>query len=712
MNKYTDRPYSPQYYAILEKRRGLPVWQQQDEFIQLLTLHQTLVLVGETGSGKTTQVPQFVVDAGYVNNGKMCVCTQPRRVAAMSVARRVANEMDVTVGEEVGYSIRFEEATSSKTILKYSTDGMLLREAMNDPILERYGVVVIDEAHERTLATDVLFGLLKEILMKRTDLKVVVMSATLEAEKFQGYFMKAPLMRVPGRLYPVEIFYTQDPERDYLEATIRTAVQIHTCEPPGDILIFLTGEEEIEDACLKVKREVENMGEKVGDVKVIPLYASLPPQQQQRIFEEAPPARFSLAGRKIIISTNIAETSLTIDGIVYVIDPGFAKQKVYNPRIRVESLLVSPISRASAQQRAGRAGRTQPGKCFRLYTENSFKRDLQEQTYPEILRSNLGSVVLQLKKLGIDDLVHFDFMARLFFCYLLGRNSYIVIFNLISIYFYTHFFACGYMPCEKDPPAPETLMRALELLNYLDALDDDGNLTQVGSVMSEFPLDPQLAKMMCVSPQLKCSNEIITITSMLSVPNPFIRPRDQQSEADEAKSRFSHMDGDHLTLLNAYHAYKQNGEDQKWCFNNYVNFRAMKSADNVRSQLVRICARYSISLISTGFTDKLYYLNIRKSILSGYFMQVAHLERHGSYLTVKDNQVVSLHPSTCLDHKPEWVVYNEFVLTTKNFIRICTSINGDWLNHIAPHYYDLTNFPQCEARRALERMKTSSLKKK
>jgi len=291
------------------------------------------------------------------------------------------------------------------------TNSMLLREAMTDPLLERYSVVVIDEAHERTLATDVLFGLLKEVLTKREDLKVVVMSATLDAEKFQGYFHEAPLMRVPGRLHPVEIFYTQDPERDYLEAAIRTAVQIHACEPPGDILIFLTGEEEIEDACMKVKREIGNMGSKVGDAKVIPLYASLPPQQQQRIFDEPPPPRSGIAGRKIVISTNIAETSLTIDGIVYVIDPGFSKQKVYNPRIRVESLLVSPISRASAHQRAGRAGRTRPGKCFRLYTEGSFKKDLQEQTYPEILRSNLGSVVLQLKKLGIDDLVHFDFLV-------------------------------------------------------------------------------------------------------------------------------------------------------------------------------------------------------------------------------------------------------------------------------------------------------------
>ncbi|ONL97413.1 putative pre-mRNA-splicing factor ATP-dependent RNA helicase DEAH3 [Zea mays] len=409
----------------------------------------------------------------------MVACTQPRRVAAMSVSRRVAEEMDVTIGEEVGYSIRFEDCSSHKTVLKYLTDGMLLREAMADPLLEKYKVIVLDEAHERTLATDVLFGLLKEVLKNRPDLKLVVMSATLEAEKFQGYFNGAPLMKVPGRLHPVEIFYTQEPERDYLEAAIRTVMQIHMCEPAGDILVFLTGEEEIEDACRKINKETNNMGDQVGPVKVVPLYSTLPPAMQQKIFEPAPAPlkEGGPPGRKIVVSTNIAETSLTIDGIVYVIDPGFSKQKVYNPRIRVESLLVSPISKASAHQRAGRAGRTQPGKCFRLYTEKSFNEDLQPQTYPEILRSNLANTVLTLKKLGIDDLVHFDFM---------------------------------------DPPAPETLMRALEVLNYLGALDDEGNLTQLGEMMSEFPLDPQMSKMLVISPKYNCSNEILSVSAMLS----------------------------------------------------------------------------------------------------------------------------------------------------------------------------------------------------
>jgi len=431
--------------------------------------------------------------------------------------------------------------------------------------------------------------------------------------------------------------------------------------------VFLTGEEEIEDACRKIAAEAGRAGPDVGPLQCLPLYSTLPPAMQQRIFEPAPEPRTpgGPPGRKCVVSTNIAETSLTIDGVVYVIDPGFAKQKVYNPRIRVESLLVSPISQASAKQRAGRGGRTQPGKCFRLYTDKAFKSELQEQTYPEILRSNLGNVVLQLKKLGIEDLVHFDFM---------------------------------------DPPAPETLMRALEQLNYLGALDDDGNLTDLGASMSEFPLEPQLAKMLVASGKYNCSQEILSITALLSVPLIFMRPRDKQKEADEAKERFSHEDGDHLTLLNAYHAYKNHHEDKQWCYDNFINYRSMQSADSVRQQLERVYNRFELPLNTTDFTSKDYYSNIRKAVIAGFFMQVAHLERTGHYLTVKDNQVVDVHPSSSLGHKPEWVVYNEFVLTTKNFIRTVSDIKGDWLVDIAPHYYELSNFPDCEAKRVLERL--------
>ncbi|EED23288.1 pre-mRNA splicing factor RNA helicase (Prp43), putative [Talaromyces stipitatus ATCC 10500] len=674
INPFTGRPFSSTYFSILKTRRDLPVHAQRDEFLQLYQKSQILVFVGETGSGKTTQIPQFVLfDELPQLQGKMVACTQPRRVAAMSVAQRVAAEMDVKLGEEVGYSIRFEDMTSSKTILKYMTDGMLLREAMNDHDLQRYSCLIIDEAHDRSLSTDLLMGLLKEVVQRRPDLKVIIMSATLDAQKFQRYFNDAPLLAVPGRTHPVEIFYTPEPEQDYVEAAIRTVLQIHATEPEGDILVFLTGEEEIEDAARKISLEADEMTREAdaGPMKVYSLYGSLPPHVQQRIFEPAPGPRRpgGRPGRKVIVSTNIAETSLTIDGIVYVVDPGFSKQKVYNPRIRVESLLVSPISKASAQQRAGRAGRTRPGKCFRLYTEAAFKKELIDQTYPEILRSNLSSTVLELKKLGIDDLVHFDLM---------------------------------------DPPAPETLMRALEELNYLACLDDDGNLTQLGRLASDFPLDPALAVMLITSPEFYCSNEILSITALLSVPQVFVRPHSQRKRADEMKNLFAHPDGDHLTLLNVYHAYKGADAQQdpkQWCHDHFLSLRSLQSADNVRLQLQRIMEREEIDLVSTPFEDKKYYENIRRALVAGFFMQVAKKDSTGKsmYTTVKDNQHVLIHPSTVLGHDAEWVLYNEFVLTTKNYIRTVTAVKAEWLLEIAPTYYDISGFPKGDIRSALLR---------
>ena len=350
-----------------------------------------------------------------------------------------------------------------------------------------------------------------------------------------------------------------------------------------------------------------------------------------------------------------------------MVDPGFSKQKVYNPRIRVESLLVSPISRASARQRAGRAGRTRPGKCFRLYTEKSFHEDLQETTYPEILRSKMSNVVLTLKKLGIDDLVHFDFM---------------------------------------DPPAPETLMRALEALNYLGALDDEGELTDLGYQMSELPLDPQLAKLILVSPEYGCSDEIATIVACLSVPQIFLRPRETAKAADEAKAQFVHPDSDHITLLNAYAEYdRQQDKDKKqWCWDNFISDRAMISAANVRHQLIGIMRKLDLPVISsdTKGDGSFAFTSIRQALTAGMFMQTAHRQEKDGYLTVKDNQTVQIHPSSVVESRPDWVVFEEFALTTKNFIRTVTVTNVDWLVELAPHYYDLENFPQCKAKDELE----------
>ena len=293
INEWTGLPFSSRYYDILQKREQLPVYEFKDELLLKVQQNQVIVVEGETGSGKTTQIPQFLLSMLAVPGKKAIACTQPRRVAAMSIAKRVAEEMDVTMGEQVGYTIRFEDVSTPQTILRFMTDGMLLREAMTDPSMSRYSCIVLDEAHERTLSTDVLMGLLKEVMLKRPDLKIVVMSATLDAEKFQSYFNGAPMLKVPGRTHPVEIFYTPEPERDYVEAAVRTAINIHQHESQGDVLVFLTGEQEIEDVCTRIRLEAEQVGkpDTVGPLAVYPLYSTLPPKQQQEIFNPAPPPR-------------------------------------------------------------------------------------------------------------------------------------------------------------------------------------------------------------------------------------------------------------------------------------------------------------------------------------------------------------------------------------------------------------------------------------
>ncbi|KAJ3275598.1 hypothetical protein HDV01_007601 [Terramyces sp. JEL0728] len=418
------------------------------------------------------------------------------------------------------------------------------------------------------------------------------MSATLDAEKFQRYFDDAPLMSVPGRTFPVEIYYTKQVEKDYVEAALKAVLQIHKKEPPGDILLFLTGEEEIEEACKKLRIAGDELQKEFGPLIPLPLYSNLSPSDQGKIFQKC-------EGRKVVVSTNIAETSLTIDGIVYVVDPGFSKQKVYNPRMRVESLLVSPISKASAQQRSGRAGRTRPGKCFRLYTEKVYLEELEEQTYPEILKSNIASVVLQLKKIGVENLIKFDFM---------------------------------------DPPAPETMMRALEMLFYFGAFDGQGNLTEYGSLMADFPLDPQFSHALMVSPKFSCSEEMLSIVAVLNVPPVFVRPKNNQRKADQAKSRFEHEHGDHLTLLNVYNSYIENDSNPKWCFENFLNARNLKQAANIRTQLKRYLARHGLGSANTGNYDQLSR-NVRKALCAGFYMHVAHSGKAGVYTIVKDDLV-------------------------------------------------------------------------
>ncbi|MEJ1283980.1 DEAH (Asp-Glu-Ala-His) box polypeptide 16 [Cricetulus griseus] len=591
--------------SILEQRESLPIYKLKEQLVQAVHDNQILIVIGETGSGKTTQITQYLAEAGYTSRGKIG-CTQPRRVAAMSVAKRVSEEFGCCLGQEVGYTIRFEDCTSPETVIKYMTDGMLLRECLIDPDLTQYAIIMLDEAHERTIHTDVLFGLLKKTVQKRQDMKLIVTSATLDAVKFSQYFYEAPIFTIPGRTYPVEILYTKEPETDYLDASLITVMQIHLTEPP--------------------------------------VYSALPSEMQTRIFDPAPPG-----SRKVVIATNIAETSLTIDGIYYVVDPGFVKQKVYNSKTGIDQLVVTPISQAQAKQRAGRAGRTGPGKCYRLYTERAYRDEMLTTNVPEIQRTNLASTVLSLKAMGINDLLSFDFM---------------------------------------DAPPMETLITAMEQLYTLGALDDEGLLTRLGRRMAEFPLEPMLCKMLIMSVHLGCSEEMLTIVSMLSVQNVFYRPKDKQALADQKKAKFHQTEGDHLTLLAVYNSWKNNKFSNPWCYENFIQARSLRRAQDIRKQMLGIMDRHKLDVVSCGKST----VRVQKAICSGFFRNAAKKDPQEGYRTLIDQQVVYIHPSSALfNRQPEWVVYHELVLTTKEYMREVTTIDPRWLVEFAPAFFKVSD---------------------
>lgn len=629
--------------TLLEQRQSLPIYKLKDELTKAVTENQILIVIGETGSGKTTQITQYLAEAGFTSRGKIG-CTQPRRVAAMSVAKRVAEEFGCRLGQEVGYTIRFEDCTSPETVIKYMTDGMLLRECLVDLDLKYYSVIMLDEAHERTIHTDVLFGLLKQAVKKRPELKLIVTSATLDAVKFSQYFFEAPIFTIPGRTFPVEVLYTKEPETDYLDASLITVMQIHLREPPGDILLFLTGQEEIDTACEILYERMKSLGPDVPELIILPVYSALPSEMQTRIFEPAPPG-----SRKVVIATNIAETSLTIDGIYYVVDPGFVKQKVYNSKTGMDSLVVTPISQAQAKQRAGRAGRTGPGKCYRLYTERAYRDEMLPTPVPEIQRTNLATTVLQLKTMGINDLLHFDFM---------------------------------------DAPPVESLIMALEQLHSLSALDNEGLLTRLGRRMAEFPLEPNLSKMLIMSVHLNCSDEVLTIVSMLSVQNVFYRPKDKQALADQKKAKFNQPEGDHLTLLSVYNSWKNNKFSNAWCYENFVQIRTLKRAQDVRKQLLGIMDRHKLDVVSAGKNT----VRVQKTVCSGFFRNAAKKDPQEGYRTLVDSQVVYIHPSSALfNRQPEWVIYHELVQTTKEYMREVTTIDPKWLVEFAPAFFKFSD---------------------
>ncbi|XP_002522527.2 probable pre-mRNA-splicing factor ATP-dependent RNA helicase DEAH9 [Ricinus communis] len=649
------------YVSIEKQRQRLPVYKYRTAILYLVETHATSVIVGETGSGKTTQIPQYLKEAGWADGGRLIACTQPRRLAVQAVASRVAEEMGVKLGEEVGYTIRFEDLTNSDvTKIKFLTDGVLLREMMDDPLLTKYSVIMVDEAHERSISTDILLGLLKKIQRRRPELRLIISSATIEAKSMSAFFQaskrrrgleadelgprKEPaILSVEGRGFNVQILYVEEAVADYVRATVSTVLSIHDQEPAGDILVFLTGQDDIDAAVQLLTEEAQVKGKNSSGLIVLPLYSGLSRAEQDLVFSPTPRGK-----RKIVISTNIAETSLTMEGIVYVVDSGFSKQRFYNPISDVENLVVAPISKASARQRAGRAGRVRPGKCYRLYTEEDFINEMPTQGIPEMQRSNLVSSVIQLKALGIDNILGFDWPAS---------------------------------------PSPEAMIRALEVLYSLGILDDDAKLTSpVGFQVAEIPLEPMISKMILSSNQLGCSEEIITIAAVLSIQSIWISTR-AQKELDEAKLRFAAAEGDHVTFLNVYQGFLQSGKSSQWCHKNFVNYHAMKKVIEVREQLRRIALRIGIVLKSCE-RDMLI---VRKAVTAGFFANACRLEafsHNGMYKTVRGSQEVYIHPSSVLFRvNPKWVIYHSLVSTDRQYMRNVITIDPSWLTEAAPNFF-------------------------
>jgi len=631
----------------------LPILECREQILKLVSENSVVVIVGETGSGKTTQLTQFLYEDGYSKFGQIA-CTQPRRVAAVSVAKRVSDEMGVELGDLVGYTIRFEDISSDKTMIRYMTDGVLIRESLLENDLEKYSVVIMDEAHERSLNTDVLFGILKGILSRRHDLRVIVTSATMDSKKFSNYFGGAPVYFIKGRYYKVEPFFMRTNPSDYVQAAVSQVCSIHIKEPPGDILVFMTGQDDIECTCDLIKEKLKQI-ECMNELEVLPIYSQLPTDLQARVFEQLPV-------RKCVIATNIAETSLTIDGIRYVVDTGFCKQKSYNSKAGLDTLLVTPISQAAAIQRMGRAGRTCEGKCWRLYSELTYMNEMVPNTVPEIQRTNLANTILLLKSMGFNDVLSFDFM---------------------------------------DKPPADNFLHALYQLWSLRAIDNDGNLTEIGKEMVLFPLDPTLSKMLLVGNRFKCFEEALTVVSMLSVPPVFYKPKGKEEEAEAMREKFIIPESDHLTLLNVFNLWYDIGklrltpserdhERAIWSKRHFLHNISLIKALEIRKQLMDIAVSSGFSITSSGRDWGI----VRKSICSAYFHQTAKLKGLSEYVNLHSGIQCLLHPSSSLsglNYVPEYIVYNELVLTTKYYIHGVTAVDPLWLSQMAPEFFTATD---------------------
>ncbi|RQD12976.1 ATP-dependent RNA helicase HrpA [Pseudomonas aeruginosa] len=667
---------------------SLPIAAKRDEIKAAIAAHQVVVIAGETGSGKTTQLPKICLELGRGIHG-LIGHTQPRRLAARSVATRVAEEIGTPLGALVGYQVRFEDQSDDSTLVKLMTDGILLAETQHDRYLERYDTLIVDEAHERSLNIDFLLGYLKTLLHRRPDLKLIITSATIDLERFSRHFDGAPVIEVSGRTYPVETWYRPlaaetDEEGNRVEDDLSVdqgilaaldEIAAHEREVgkrPGDVLVFLPGEREIRDAAEMLRKA------NLRHTEVLPLYARLTPAEQQKIFQPRP-------GRKIVLSTNVAETSLTVPGIRYVIDSGTARISRYSYRAKVQRLPIEAVSQASANQRKGRCGRVEPGICVRLYSEEDFNAR-PAFTDPEILRTNLAAVILQMLHLRLGDIEAFPFI---------------------------------------EPPDGKAIKDGFTLLQELSAVNREGQLTPLGRQLARLPIDPRLGRMLLEAAQQGSLEEVLTVASALSVQDPRERPVERQQAADQAHAQWKDPDSDFAALINLWRGFEEQRQAlgsnalRSWCRKNFLNYLRLREWRDAHRQLTLICrelklpfgrpakaearkpeAKKGASADNEREVPGIDYAAVHKAILSGLLSQIGQKAEEGDYLGARQRRFW-IHPSSGIARKrPQWIMAAELVETTKLFARMVAKIEPDWLEPLAGHLIKTNHFePHWEKRR-------------
>ena len=668
---------------VLEKHiHSLPIYKSEKEFIDSFTNNTVTILTGETGSGKTTQIPKILLSHKLIP--QQVVITQPRRVAAISIAHRVSEELNTTIGDVVGYSVRFQEKSSKYTKIKYVTDGMLVRECILDPLLSKYSVVIIDEVHERSVHTDILLAILKGLISgdekKRPDLKVVIMSATFNAKKFLDYFNTKAFISVMGRTFPVKVYNVVKENASYIDMALSCVMQIIMDDNMeyGDILVFLPGQEDIEDlSLLLIERkkkliEMYNNQNKKRIFDVYQLFSSMPYEAQMRVFLPS-------NKRKIILATNIAETSITIKNVKYIVDTGKFKIRKFFHNTNTDTLTITDITKNSALQRAGRAGRDSEGACFRLYSKEKYN-SFSEYNEPEILRINLRNVILELMAIGFPNIDTIDFI---------------------------------------DKPKKENYQSAYDDLISLKALNRNIELTDFGRKIAILPVEPAFAVVLLNSLKEEfsdVSDEIMIIVSLLQSDNIFYTPSTLKEKIDKIREKFINPISDHLTLLNVYIQWKESENKGAFCKENYLNDKALRKTKDIYDQLKKYLAKIKIddykenkeemikkeaiskvekmiNVIEKGnnYLDNEERENRReelicKCLLTGFFDNIARYSNENFYTTVKGGMICKVHPTSILIKKNrmskerEFLLYNEMIVTSKRYLKCCTLLKEDWVS--------------------------------